>query len=134
MITVEAQLSYDQLLEAVGRLSPAELETLQKQIAQLRSPQRTDALPKQEAELLLNINSLPLPQADARYQELLAKRQEGELTESEHQELITLSDHHEQQNAERVKYLVQLATLKRMTLADLMDQLEIPQPSYGKAG
>lgn len=134
MITVEAQLSYDQLLEAVGRLSPAELETLQKQIAQLRSSQRTDALPKQEADLLLNINSLPLPQADARYQELLAKRQEGKLTDPEHQELITLSDHHEQQNAERMKYLVQLATLRRITLATLMDQLEIPQPTYVQAG
>ena len=134
MITVKAQLSYDQLLEAVGRLSSAELETLQKEIAQLRSPQRTNSLSKQEADLLLNINNLPSPQADARYQELLAKRQEDKLTKSEYQELITLSDRYEQYDTERIKHLVQLAKLRKVTLTNLMDQLEIPQSTYVKAG
>lgn len=56
---------------------------------------------------------------------LLAKRQEESLTESEYQELIVLSDQYEQQNAERMKHIVQLASIRGISLTELMDQLEL---------
>lgn len=76
--------------------------------------------------MLLKINSVPLPQCDTYYQKLLTKRRDESLTETEHQELIALSDQYEQQNAERIEYLVQLAEIKGVSRINLMDQLEIP--------
>lgn len=130
MITIEAQLSYDKLLEAVRQLPPAELDKFQKQVAQLRAGQHNASLSKEESDLLLKVNSVSPPQSDTRYQKLLAKRQNETLTESEYQELIALSDQYEQQNVERIKHLTQLAEIRRVSLTDLMDQLEIPQPTY----
>ena len=129
-ITIEAQLSYDKLLEAVGQLNVDDLDKLQSQITRRRASLRGASLPKQEAELLLKINRLLPPKKDTKYQELLAKRQKGALSEAEQQELLGLNDKYERQDAKRIKYLTQLAQLRGVSLTKLMDALEIPQPMY----
>ena len=48
MIAVKAQLSYEQLLEAVSRLSTTDLEKFQAQITKLRANKRDQSLPQQE--------------------------------------------------------------------------------------
>ena len=127
---MEAQLSYDKLLEAVKQLSPAALEDFQEQINHLKASQHSTSLSKKEADLLLKINRPSTRQDDIKYQELLVKRQNKSLTEPEYQELIALSDHYEQENTERMKYLVQLANIRQVSLTKLMNQLEIPPPSF----
>ncbi len=131
MITIQTQLSYDQLLEAVSQLSPAELNDFQKQLAQLSAKQPGASLPKQEANLLLKINQLPSFKANTEYQALLTERQKGTLSDVEHQELIRLNEKHEQLDAKRAKYLVQLAKLRGVSLTNLMNALEILPPTYG---
>ena len=131
MITIQTQLSYDQLLEAVSQLSPAELTDFQKQLAQLRANQPGASLPKQEANLLLKINQLPSFKADTKYQALLTKRQEGTLLDIEHKKLIRLNEKYERLDAKRAKHLIQLAKLRGVSLSDLMNALEIPPPTYG---
>lgn len=131
MVTIEAQLSYDKLLEAVSQLNAVELDKFQKQVAQLRASKRNASLSEQESDLLLKINNVPSPQSDIHYQKLLTKRRDESLTETEHQELIALGNQYEQQNVERIEYLVQLAAIRGVSLTDLMDQLEIPQPMHG---
>ena len=130
MIIMEAQLSYDKLLEAVKQLSPAALEDFQEQINHLIASQYSASLSKKEADLLLKINRPSARQGDIRYQELLVKRQNESLTETDYQELIALSDHYEQENTERMKYLIQLANIRQVSLTELMNQLEIPLPVY----
>lgn len=129
MITIQTQLSYDQLLEAASQLSPTELDNFQRQLAQLRARQQHAPLPEEEADLLIKINSVSTS-TDPRYQELLSKRQTETLTESEHHELTILSDQYEQQNAERIKHLSELAKIRGTSLTDLMAQLEVSQPTY----
>ena len=127
---MEAQLSYDKLLEAVKQLSPAALEDFQEQINHLKASQHSTSLSKKEADLLLKINRPSTRQGDIKYQELLVKRQNESLTEPEYQELIALSDRYEQENTERMKYLVQLASIRQVSLTKLMNQLEIPPSVY----
>ncbi len=131
MITIQTQLTYDQLLEAVSQLSPAELADFQRQLTQLRANQPGASLPKEEANLLLKINQFPTLEADTKYQTLLTKRQEGTLSNIEHQELTGLNEKYEQLDAKRAKYLIQLAKLRGVSLSDLMNALEIPRPTYG---
>ena len=123
-------IRYDQLLEAVRQLEPAELSKFQQQVAQLQTSRYYKSLSAEESDLLLKINSVASSQGDRHYQKLLTKRQNETLSESEYQELVVLSDQYEQQNVERVKYLVQLAEIRNISLTDLMEQLEIPQPTY----
>ena len=85
---------------------------------------------EQESDLLLKINSVSPPQSDTRYQKLLAKRQDESLTELKYRELVALGNQYEQQNAERIEYIAQLAEIRGISLTDLMDQLEIPRPGH----
>lgn len=123
MITIETQLSYDQLLRAVNQLDSDDLEKFQTQINKLKASRRGKPLPKQESELLLKINQLKSPKSDLHYQELTVKRQNEELTKAEHKELVRLSDKYEAQDLKRVKYLTKLAKLRSVTLTELMQTL-----------
>ena len=123
-------IRYEQLLEAVRQLKPAELDKFQQQVAQLQTSRHYKSLSQEESDLLFKINSVASSQGNRHYQKLLNKRRNETLSESEYQELVVLSDQYEQQNVERVKCLVQLAEIRNISLTDLMKQLEIPQLTY----
>jgi len=85
-------------------------------------------LPKNEAELLLNINQgLPLI-VQRRYDELTAKRRSDTIKAEELQELLNLIDRIEHSDAERIKHLAQLAHLRQTSLTALMNDLGIEAP------
>jgi hypothetical protein len=73
--------------------------------------------------LLLKINQ-PVPaDLQRRYEELIARRDERTLSPEEHQELLRLTDQVELLEAERVRHLIELAGLRKVSLDDLMRQL-----------
>jgi hypothetical protein len=77
-----------------------------------------------EADLLERINASGFNEAFwKRYRELAAMRDAEVLTEAEQAELITLSDRIEARDAERVRYLVALAALRKVSLEELVQQL-----------
>ena len=88
-------------------------------------------LTETEASLLQKINQGLAQEVWQRYTELVAKRQAETLTAEEHEALILLSDQIEQANATRMDYLIQLAQLRQVSLASLMQNLGIPQPADG---
>jgi hypothetical protein len=76
--------------------------------------------------LFEQINRTP-PETDQReYAQLRRKLKEETLTEVEHSRLKELIDQRELLNAERVEALAQLATLRGVSLRQLMAQLGIP--------
>lgn len=124
-----AQPSYDELLRAIQGLGAREMEQLVVQILQLRAERSAPSLPPRESELLLKINR-GLPEREARrYQELIGKRQAGTLTSEEHGELLQLTGAAEAIQAERIRYLAELARIRGTTLDALMEDLGIhPSP------
>jgi len=64
------------------------------------------------------------------YATLKSKRQAETLTPQEQAELIALSDKMEEMNARRMAYVVQLASLRHMSVASLMEELDIKSPLY----
>lgn len=124
-IKIQAQLSKEDLLEAVEQLSLSELEGFFQDIIALKAKHHAPSLSKDETELLLKINQGLSQDNQGRYQLLINKRNEENLTEQEYQELLELSDQIEIHQTQRLEYLAQLARLRQISLTDLMTQLSI---------
>lgn len=129
-IHIEADLSSDQLLSAARQLPRREFDQFVTRVLSLRAERSAPVLPAAESELLLKINH-PVPDdLQRRYDELLARRDARTLTSEEHQELLALTDQVEILEAERMKHLIELAQLRRITLDELMNQLGLQPPFY----
>lgn len=83
--------------------------------------------PLSETELLQKINlSITLTEAEwLIYRRLVALRKAELLTETEYHQLIELGEKIEQDNVNRLRYLVALAQLRQVSLDKVMDDLGI---------
>ncbi len=130
-IQVQTQLSLTTLLNSLKQLTPNELNEVSKQTALLRARRLAPNLPQKEAELLLKINQGIIPEETrVRCAILTKKSHQGNLTDEEQSELMTLVNQIELLNAKRIEYLAQLASLRKTTLSELMDDLELKPLSY----
>lgn len=123
-------MTLDELLNAANQLSEPELETLLNQLWLLRARRRAPILPEQETHLLTQINQGIPADLHQRYYALAGKRDAETLTSEEYEEFLHLSDRIEHLTAQRLEALVNLATLRQVTLPQLMDDLGIQSPTY----
>ncbi|MEW6127986.1 MAG: hypothetical protein AB1757_13180 [Acidobacteriota bacterium] len=120
----------DQLLVAASQMSSTELEQFVNKLFAIKVKKGAPSLPAKELELLQKINQGFPPATFTRMQNLIAKRQSRTISDKELQELIGITDEVERVNVERIKYLIELAALRNLTLDKLMDQLGIkPSPN-----
>ncbi|MCI0694468.1 STAS/SEC14 domain-containing protein [candidate division KSB1 bacterium] len=127
---IDRQISSNELLKAASQLSPSELEKLVANIIALQAQRRAPSLPKAEADLLLKINQGIPADLQKRYNELIAKRRAATLSPDEYEELLRMTDDVEKLQARRVEYLAELASIRKVSLAKLMDDLGISGPGY----
>lgn len=125
VVQVEAELSAEQLLQAVTQLPEAELMRFVAKVNLLRPPRQERRLSRKESELLLKINQGIPSELQRRYNALIARREDETLTQSEYDELIQLTHQVETSNAKRVEHLIELARLRKISLDHLMDELGI---------
>ena len=130
-VQVKAQLSSDDLLQAVKQLTPSELEMFVWQIIAFHAHQKAPGLSKEESELLIKINQGIPPDVQERFDNLIAKRQSEKLTPGEYEELLRLTDQVEKLDAERVECLKELASIRHTSLTALMEELDIRTSTYG---
>jgi hypothetical protein len=130
IVQIEAELSLDALACAASQLSGPDLDRFVAQMIALRGQRSAPSLPKEEADLLLQINQAPPSDVASPYRELVAKRRAGTLTPEEHEPLIELSEEMENWNVRRVECLAELARRRGVSLTDLMQQLGIEPPPY----
>ena len=132
MRTIPIEISTEQLLQAVERLPGAELDAFAARVNALRARREMPRLPADETELLLQINRAGLePAQQARFDALVAKRQDEAIGPAELQELIQLTDMVEQHAVARLEALAELARLRGTTVPGLMDTLGIRSPACG---
>jgi hypothetical protein len=81
-----------------------------------------------ESELLQKINLGIEENTWEKYYELIEKRENLTLSETEQTELIRISDQIEEANAERLTHLIELANLRNVDLDDLMETLGLKVP------
>lgn len=119
-----------QLVQAVERLSPAELDAFADQVAALRARRHAPMLSDDESSLFAIINQA-LPEAEReRLRELVERRSDEALTPRDHSELLELQQRLEALHAARVKALAELGQLRGVTLATVMEQLGIQLPDH----
>ena len=128
-IHIQANVSVDVLVQAAEQLSETELRQFTAQMLALSAKRTAPSVTQEEAELLLHINSRLLEDVRRRYDELIAKRDAETLSNEEHTELLRLTKHVEAFDVARVAALSKLASLRGVTLSELMHQLEITAPA-----
>ena len=93
-------------------------------------PSRVQHLPKREARLIQQINQ-SLSQIEwLRYRELIGKRRAETLTPNEQEELIALSNQIEEANVKRIKYVAELAQVRKTTIPAVMQELGLKPVAY----
>ena len=121
--------SVEELLRTADELPPPELERFVLGVLALRS-RRKNGLATKEADLLVRINQPFPPQVQEQFQELITKRDSQTLTDKEHGQLLSLTDTMEQFEAEWVTSLSKLASIRRVDMDTLMDQLGLSKRTY----
>ena len=128
MATPSRQLSTEQIISAVSRLSLPELEQVFDHVLALQAERKAAHLSAAESALLACINQ-GLPSALLeRIAYLRARSEDESITDAEYEELTRLTDQAEELHADRMAALVELATCRGVSLTVLMDQLEILFP------
>jgi len=129
ILHIEAQLSSDDLFKVVEQLETPELERFVSLLLNLKARRTAPSLPPREAELLAKINQ-GLPVAlTSRYHKLIDKRRADTIAEDEYEELLQLTDQVEILHAQRIEHLAELARLRGISLAEVMQQLGIQPPT-----
>lgn len=90
-IPIEAQVSTDQLLRAVEQMPPEEFAAFLDHLLRLRAQRREPHLNQQETALLLQINQGIDRAVQRRFDELVAKRREEQISLVELEELIRIT-------------------------------------------
>ncbi len=126
VITIQARLSPNDLLQAVKQLAPYEFTKFASEVMALQ--RQRNSFSQVEADLLKKINQgLPTDQ-EARFSELISKRMADALTSDEHDELLRITEQVEAMNVERITHLAKLAQLRQTSLNRLMTDLGIGSP------
>ena len=129
-IQVSKPTSLDDLLNAASQLSLSELEKLVSRVIALQAQRRAPSLPKAESELLLKINQGIPNDLQKKYTELVAKRRTNTISNDEYDELLRMTDEIEKLEARRIEYLGELASIRKIPLSQLMDDLGIKGAGY----
>ncbi len=130
VVQVEAQFPTDARLKAVGQLNQADLVPFVFQVIALRARRQASSLPRAASDRLRKINKGVSLDLQARYNELIAKRQAETLTPDEYEELLGLTQQVERLDVRRLEHLAELARLRGTSLTALMENLGIRPPSY----
>jgi hypothetical protein len=119
------QIETEQLLNAALQMPRGEMEQFVRRLLVLKAQEETPCLTTVEAEILGKIERDAPPAARRRLNELIKQRQAGRITPAELGELIQLTNEAKDFNAERLKHLIELASLRDVSLERPMAQLNI---------
>lgn len=129
-LTSQIELDVDELLRGVATLDMQTLELFTERVLALQARRRAPNLSRTESELLQKINQPIATIVRERFNLLNEKLQEGTISPEEHQEFLQLVEQIELADAERVKQLIELSRLRRVSLDVLMQDLGIHPPAY----
>ena len=124
-LTIELPISVERALRKQAEQQGVALENY---ISDLLSSIPTDNFTEQskertEVQLLEKIQLNVAPQDLEEYYRLGALFKSGQITEAEHEKLLSLNDVIEIAHAERIKYVIELAKLRNQSLEDVVLEL-----------
>lgn len=120
---IHLEITTENLLNAVAQMPEGEFNSFVEKARSLRNKGKKNS-PK-EADLLNKINTIYSAEKRLRYDELYANFQSKNISEKERLELLKLSDEFEILNAERLKYIGELAALRGQSLEAVIKDLGV---------
>jgi hypothetical protein len=120
----------DTIYKSLNQLNVADLDKVMHQIIDLRQKRNPSILSKKESDLLKAINAGLPKELQSRYNVLVKKRHNETLTDTEYEELLTLTEQVEKSDNQRLSYLLELAKLRNQSLDDLITSLELKPRLY----
>jgi hemerythrin-like domain-containing protein len=126
MPKVQIALDTNEVLSSLAELQSDELETFVEKVLSLKASRKAPHLSPDETSLLQKINTGLSSQDSKRLEQLDTKLRSETLTTTEHEALMTLLEQLEQQDAERMSAVVELALLREVPLDMVMKQLGFP--------
>jgi hypothetical protein len=122
---VEAQVDTKQLLQVIEQMPQPNFEAFVTQVLMLRAQRQVQSISLSESELILKINHCIPDDLQQQFNDLIAKRDSLTLSDAEQAELIQLTDQIEDLDVKRIEYLAQLAQLRKRSLTEVMQDLNI---------
>ena len=127
--TMKAHVSTEELFEKVTQLELQEFDNFISKVLTLQAKRHTNALTKEESELVKQISLGISSETWQHYEKLKDKRRASNLSSEEHTELVGISNQIEIANAKRFSALVQLSAIRETSLEALMKEFGIQAPS-----
>ncbi len=123
------EVTTESILSAVVRMPEREFNEFIKKAKKLRNGSDTAKWTNDEVKLIQKLNSLAFStKKQARFDELVSKRRNEEISKIELKELIGLTEESEELTVKRLKILGKLADSKNKSLRGIMNILEIEPP------
>jgi hypothetical protein len=122
---MQNQISFSDLVENTLRLDNSEFLRFISAVNVRRAQKKTPILSNEETTLIKKIyQSFPIDKKE-RITFLNSKINEGNLSDTEHQELLSLIEENEKWAAKRMTNLAKLAAIRRVDYATLVHELGI---------
>ena len=118
-------VSAEKLLQELSRLNNTALDQFLDQALLLRAERRAPHLSKKETELFTVINYHRSSEAQTRFNFLVTKRRANKITFEELAELRAMTDESENQAAERIRAVAELAELRGLTFDEMWNYLQL---------
>lgn len=119
-----AHIDSQSLLRDADRMPVNELERFLNDISAMLLRKRTQDKALRERQLLHKINNTVLDAAQTeRYHVLIEKLELSTMTDAENAEFDLLGNKEEKLRNQRVKYMIELAQLRAVTLTEVMESL-----------
>jgi len=116
----------DRLVSIASQLPSERFEQFLCRVAAYRREAATPS--ERESQLLLKISDGLPPDIWRAYGELRARKERGELTPDDEDQIAVVVDRLENYMADRVRWLGELAGLRNQSVTDLMTTLELESP------
>ena len=118
------------LLKDFSQMPLDEIERFAQSLNALITQKRSTDKTYQDRVLLKKINQTVLGEIKTKRYQLLVQKMEMEtISDLEYNEFMQLAEYEEAIRYERLKYLVELAQLRSITLPQLMDNLGLNRPA-----
>jgi hypothetical protein len=131
MSKVQLLLDTNEVLSSLAKLQPDELDNFVEKVLSLKASRRASSLSSDETLLLHQINTGLASEEYQKLEVLNQKLHDEALTATEHEQLMILTEKLEQRDAERMKAVVELATVRGVSLGDVMKQIGLPSKPHG---
>ncbi len=118
-------MQINELIKSVEQLSSSQFEAFYHKLQKIRLQKTPSSIVEKEEKVLKKIHTPFAKKKNLRFNLLIAKRDTQSLSKEEYQELLELTAAFEKFELKRLKLLVKLADLRKITLPEVINLYNI---------